>query len=72
VFFLTFAIVGFAFGFVFLRLDSESLLLSFFFFFLLEKWLDQTRTIRAGSDSQIFRVLGPDLVVKFLCLGSKP
>jgi hypothetical protein len=41
VFFLTFAIVGFAFGFVFLRLDSESLLLSFFFFFVREM---------AGSD----------------------
>jgi hypothetical protein len=69
IFFLVrFLIEGFRRSFSTLRLWDLHLGLCFcdwilnlcFRLFLLEKWLDHTRTIRAESEAQIFKVQGPD------------
>jgi hypothetical protein len=39
--------------------------------FLLEKWLDQTRTIRAESEAQIFKVQGPDFGCEISMFGGE-
>jgi hypothetical protein len=38
---------------------------------LLEKWLDQTRTIRAKSEAQIFKVQGPDFGCEISMFGGE-